>query len=68
LEFVRQAAAATSLPAFAIGGITPDNVDQVVAAGLRRVAVSHAICQAEEPREVAAALRRALDTIPYAAE
>jgi thiamine-phosphate pyrophosphorylase len=61
LAFVRQAAAATSLPAFAIGGITPANVAQVVAAGLRRVAVSQAICQADEPQAVAAALRRALE-------
>ena len=62
IPFVQEAVAMTSLPAFAIGGINLDNVDQVVAAGLRRVAVSHAICKAEEPREVAAALRRVLDT------
>jgi thiamine-phosphate pyrophosphorylase len=61
LEFVRQAAAETSLPAFAIGGIDPANVDQVVAAGLRRIAVSHAVCTAAEPRLVAATLRQALD-------
>jgi thiamine-phosphate pyrophosphorylase len=61
LDFVRQAAAETSLPAFAIGGIGPENVDQVVAAGLRRVAVSHAICTADEPRLVAAALRQAVN-------
>jgi thiamine-phosphate pyrophosphorylase len=60
LDFVRQVAAQISLPAFAIGGITPANVDQVKQAGLRRVAVGHAICQAQEPRQVAGALRRAL--------
>lgn len=68
LEFVRQATAMTTLPAFAIGGINLDNIDQVLGAGLRRVAVSHAICQAEEPRDVAAALRRVLDATPPAAE
>ena len=33
LEFVRAATAETSLPAFALGGISSANVDQVVAAG-----------------------------------
>jgi thiamine-phosphate pyrophosphorylase len=60
LAFVREAAAETSLPAFAIGGVNLENVHQVVAAGLRRVAVSHAICAADDPRAVAAALRQTL--------
>ncbi len=53
LEYVKHVAASTTLPAFAIGGIQPDNVAKVVSAGLRRVAVSHAIAQAEEPQDVA---------------
>jgi thiamine-phosphate pyrophosphorylase len=40
LDFVRQIANVTSLPAFAIGGIDLGNVDQVMHAGLRRVAVA----------------------------
>jgi thiamine-phosphate pyrophosphorylase len=62
LDFVRQAAAETTLPAFAIGGISLENVHDVVLAGARRVAVSQVICSAEEPRHAAAALRRALQT------
>ncbi len=50
LEFVHHVAAEIALPAFAIGGINASNIDQVVQAGLRRVAVSNAICQAEDPR------------------
>jgi thiamine-phosphate pyrophosphorylase len=61
LEFARQAAAETSLPAFVIGGVNLENIDQVVASGLRRVAVSQAICRAEEPRQVAAAMRAVLE-------
>ncbi|HEX4070530.1 MAG TPA: thiamine phosphate synthase [Planctomycetaceae bacterium] len=57
LEFVRQVAAEITLPWFAIGGIHADNVNLVVEAGARRVAVSRAILSADEP-EVAA---RALD-------
>lgn len=59
VEYVRQACAATTLPAFAIGGINLDTVVQAVAAGARRVAVSQAICQADDPRTAAAALRAA---------
>lgn len=60
LDFVEQAMAETSLPAFAIGGINLDNVAQVIAAGARRIAVSNVICAADEPRLVAARLRQAL--------
>ena len=60
LDFVRQACAETSLPAFAIGGIHLDNVSQIAAVGVRRIAVSQAICAAEEPRIVARRLREAV--------
>jgi thiamine-phosphate pyrophosphorylase len=61
LDYVRYAASATSLPAFAIGGITLDNVDQVLACGMKRIAVGNAICAADDPQRVAAELRRRLD-------
>jgi thiamine-phosphate pyrophosphorylase len=60
LEFVRQALELTTLPAFVIGGINPETAGQAAAAGARRVAVSAAICQAEDPRTVAAAIKAAL--------
>ncbi|HXG12794.1 MAG TPA: thiamine phosphate synthase [Gemmataceae bacterium] len=63
LEFVRQATAETSLPAFVIGGINSQTIGAAVAAGARRVAVSQAICQAEAPQAVARALRQALTTM-----
>lgn len=61
LSFVRAASAETSLPAFALGGIGPENVGQVVAAGCRRIAVSSAIAEAEDPQQVARILRASLD-------
>jgi thiamine-phosphate pyrophosphorylase len=61
LEFVKQATATTSLPAFAIGGVNLKNLPEVIAAGARRVAVSGAICRAEAPAATAAALRQVLD-------
>jgi thiamine-phosphate pyrophosphorylase len=60
LEFIRDASKETSLPAFALGGIAPANVGQVVAAGATRVAVSSAICAAEDPRQAARVLKAAL--------
>ena len=49
------------MPHLAIGGINPDNVEQVAAAGAAGAAVSSAICAAEDPAAVAAALRGPLD-------
>jgi thiamine-phosphate pyrophosphorylase len=58
IAYVRESAQATSLPAFAIGGITLDNVDAVLAAGATRIAVSAALCAAEDPRRAAQMFRR----------
>ncbi|MDB5309666.1 MAG: thiE [Gemmataceae bacterium] len=61
LAFVRTVAAETSLPAFALGGISPENIGQVVAAGGQRVAVGSAVSQAEDPEPIARVLRAALE-------
>lgn len=60
LEFVREVAEETTLPAFTLGGINLSNVGQVTAAGGTRIAVSAAIATADEPRGVAMALKAAL--------
>ena len=60
LDFIRRVAAETSWPAFALGGITPTNVQEVVAAGARRIAVSAAIAKAGDPAAVAQAFLRVL--------
>jgi thiamine-phosphate pyrophosphorylase len=60
LSFVRAASAETALPAFVLGGVTLTNIGEVVAAGGRRVAVSAAIAQSDDPRAAVAALRAAL--------
>ena len=62
LDFIREATAMTSLPAFALGGIDPTTIAQVVAAGARRVAVSSAISTADEPQLVA---RQLSFSLPY---
>jgi thiamine-phosphate pyrophosphorylase len=60
LELVRYAATHARQPWFAIGGIDPTNVKDVVAAGAERVAVVRAIGDAPDPERAAAALRAAL--------
>ncbi|QDT65727.1 thiamine phosphate synthase [Calycomorphotria hydatis] len=47
LDFVRQVAAEIQLPWFAIGGINENNLNEVINAGAKRVAVSGAILNAE---------------------
>ncbi len=49
IELLRAVAAEIRLPAFAIGGITLENIGQVLTAGFRRVAVSGAIVEAADP-------------------
>ena len=50
-----------TLPAFAIGGIDLGNVADVRAAGQRRIAISSAICGADDPAAVVHGLMRILD-------
>ena len=53
---LRQVAAEIRLPAFAIGGITTENLPEVLATGISRVAVSGAITAAADPAETARVL------------
>jgi len=62
LEFLRQVAAEITRPVFAIGGITSQNVAEVLAAGIRRVAVSSAVVAADDPAAAARELQAALSS------
>lgn len=57
---VEAARAITSLPLVAIGGITPENVPQVVQAGARCVCVCSAVISQPDPREAAQRLKAAM--------
>lgn len=67
LGLVEHAAANSSHPFFAIGGIDAANAGEVVAAGARRLGVVRAIRDAENPAAVAEALRGALAAVGEAA-
>lgn len=47
-------------PHLAIGGITPGNVGELVAAGVKGIAVSSCVCGSEEPERVCGVLREPL--------
>jgi thiamine-phosphate pyrophosphorylase len=60
LDYLRLAASEVRLPTFAIGGISGENLPEVLAAGISRVAVGTAVTSAREP---ASAARQLLDML-----
>lgn len=66
LDLVRHAAEVlppsdpNAKPWFAVGGVTAANLDEVLAAGARRIAVSRAITDAADPEAAAMALKERL--------
>ena len=61
LDLVRYASGQATVPWFAIGGIDPGNVGEVVRAGAERVVVVRAIRDADDPGVAARALRQGID-------
>jgi thiamine-phosphate pyrophosphorylase len=57
LVYARQVASAIPLPAVAISGITAENVNEVLATGIRAIAVTAAVLGADNPREAAVHLK-----------
>jgi thiamine-phosphate pyrophosphorylase len=64
LELIEHAAKAAPHPFFAIGGIDPGNVAQVIDAGAQRLCVVRAVRDAADPTAIAAELRRAVGVAP----
>jgi thiamine-phosphate pyrophosphorylase len=60
VALLREVAPRIQLPAFAIGGIEATNLDEILAAGFTRVAISGAICRAADPTQAVAELRAIL--------
>jgi thiamine-phosphate pyrophosphorylase len=62
LEFLKRVAGEIKLPAFAIGGITHENLSQVQHAGIHRIALSVAVVSAHDPAKAARELITALQS------
>ena len=60
LDLLRAVALEIRLPTFAIGGIDADNLGDVLATGIGRVAVGAAVTGVSEPGRIAAKLVEAL--------
>jgi thiamine-phosphate pyrophosphorylase len=61
LDFVKEASRETTLACFALGGIAPENIGAVAAAGGCRVAVGSGIASAGDPQAAARIIRAALN-------
>lgn len=62
LEGLRRAVARTSLPVVAIGGISEKNAAEVARAGARCAAAIASLCNAPDPQEAVAGMRRAWES------
>jgi thiamine-phosphate diphosphorylase len=65
VEELARVATNTGIPVIAIGGITPERVDDVLAAGACGVAVIRAVSRADDPEAAARAIRQRLDAAKY---
>lgn len=59
-DFLQAVAAEIALPAFAIGGITPQRLPELAALGLTRVAVAAGVTKAPDPAAAVAAFHAAI--------
>lgn len=60
-EYVSYATAHTGRPVFVTGGVSPETVGELVAAGARHFVVVRYLTQADDPRRAAARLRETID-------
>jgi thiamine-phosphate pyrophosphorylase len=60
LAFLREVASEIRLPAFAIGGITPDHTADVLATGFTRIAIQGALEQTDDPLRIVQSLQAML--------
>lgn len=62
LDYALTCQSRSDRPVFITGGVGPDNIADLVLAGLRHFVIVRALTEASDPYGVAVALRRALDT------
>ena len=67
VDYARHAQERSALPVFVTGGVSDENVGELVAAGLRHFVVVRYLTESSDPETSAGALRRALDDALLAA-
>ncbi len=60
IELIREVKDKVKIPFVAIGGIDESNIDEVLAAGAKRIAVVRAVCGADDARRAAERLKEKL--------
>ncbi len=68
LDYLRYASGAATGPWFVTGGVTPETVGDMVAAGARRFVVVRWLTESDDPMAAARALGQAIDTAIEAAD
>lgn len=63
IDLIKEVRDKVKIPFVVIGGIAESNIDEVLAAGARRVAVVRAVCGAEDVRGAAKRLKERLNNI-----
>jgi thiamine-phosphate pyrophosphorylase len=63
LEYVRLATSRSPLPVFITGGVTPEQVPALAAAGARHFVVVRYLCEAPDPSTAARSLRQRIDSV-----
>jgi len=63
-QLLARATVEVAMPVVPIGGITAENVAELLKAGARRVAVSSAICSAADPQAAAEAIKAHIPPVP----
>jgi thiamine-phosphate pyrophosphorylase len=61
VEYVRRATARSSVPVFVTGGVTPERIPRLAAAGVRHFVVVRFLTEAPDPRRAARELRDTID-------
>ncbi len=61
LEILKKAVSTTTIPIIGIGGITEENILEVIQAGVKGIAVVAAVAWAEDMKEAASRLRNIID-------
>ncbi len=64
LDYLRYAARTATRPWFVTGGVTPDTLPPMLAAGARRFVVVRWLTESSDPESAARALRRVIDDVP----
>lgn len=58
ISYLQEIATEIQIPIFAIGGITAENLDMVLATGIKRIAVHSLLLQASDPQKTATELKK----------